>query len=69
MRKDICTRSLTILHAFALPHLNNYTKNKKSVDFSTLNFCLLLDFVVRKDVVSVLSFAGRTFHFAYFPQL
>ena len=52
----MCTRSLTILHAFALPHPNNYTKNKKSVDFSTLNFCL--DFVVRKDVVSVLSFAG-----------
>ena len=54
----MCTRSLAILHAFALPHPNNYTKNKKSVDFSTLNFCLLLDFVVRKDVVSVLSFAG-----------
>ena len=56
--EGVCTSSLTILHAFALPHLNNYTKNKKSVDFSTLNLCLLSDFVVCKDVISVLSFAG-----------
>lgn len=42
MRKDICTHLSVILHAFVLPHLNNYTKNKKSVDFSTLTqfvFC------------------------------